>query len=167
MADKFDFRFPSLRLVLVLAILLAFGVTGFTWALEIVPVPYNTSDPNIPHPTYEGGTHRFKAIARDADCGSGYWVRWDFDYDGTWDTGSTLYHADATDTIRAIEETFEFPSVSAPTVKTTLLEVQDLCSGQRFYRELFPLAAYSVRTNSTLHRPDVSSYTRMRNDPGT
>jgi hypothetical protein len=57
-------------------------------ALEVVPVPWNSANPNgtpeqIPHPTYNGHPVRFKAIAR-GNCTNGLYS-WDLDNNGAYD----------------------------------------------------------------------------------
>ncbi len=74
----------SIRCTPVLIILALILTTSTAVAQQVITVPYQSNDPTVPHPAYNGHATRFKAIARGLGTSNPYF-RWDLDGDGTWD----------------------------------------------------------------------------------
>ena len=58
-------------------------------SLNVIPLPYRSHDPKIPHPTYNGRTTILKAIARTVSGAEMVYYRWDGNGDGIFDNMGT------------------------------------------------------------------------------
>ena len=76
--------------------------------LRVMPVPWVATDVTIPHQAYNGKATIFKAVARGGN--GSYSYRWDFDGNGTWDTGAT-----ATSNRYNLAATFTYPNQATTT----------------------------------------------------
>jgi Secretion system C-terminal sorting domain len=74
-----------MKSLISICLLLTIISNSFSQSFNVIPLPYKSHDPSIPHPTYNGNKTVLKAIARSSGLSDQFYYRWDADGDGVWD----------------------------------------------------------------------------------
>lgn len=100
-------------------------------------VPFDPSDPSLPHPSYEGTTVSLKAIIRNPQCAQ-YRVVWDLNRNGFFGDDPVLFYTrnGQTNSVRYISSLYEIPNVSRDTLITIGVEVTNTCNNRRTTAEM-------------------------------
>ncbi|MCB0477262.1 MAG: T9SS type A sorting domain-containing protein [Crocinitomicaceae bacterium] len=128
----------------------------------ILIIPFDQSNPNLPHPSYEGAPIALKASLRDATCNS-YILKWDRDRDGDFsdESGRAVTPNGATMGVNDLGQTFLTPSVTEDTIIDVMLQLENTCTGQFTYAtmKLFvhDFTPDDDPTNWTQYQVDVMS----------
>jgi hypothetical protein len=70
---------------LIILFCLLSGISSLAQDLKVIPVPYRSHDPKIPHPSFNGRTTILKAVARTESAAEMVFYRWDGNGDGIFD----------------------------------------------------------------------------------
>ncbi len=96
---------------------------------QIVVVPDAPQNPRLPHPVHEGAHITLKAMLRNANCGSGYSVRWDVDRDGEYNDDTERLVSRTGSSVYDIGRTFVVPNVDGDTSMPINVRVVNRCNG--------------------------------------
>ncbi|VGO19766.1 hypothetical protein [Pontiella sulfatireligans] len=124
---------------------------------RVVPVPWDWTDPSIPHPVYPGRKARIKAIARD--CASTVYYRVDVDGDYVWDTDwltGNRYN---------IEHLHFYPSSPGQTGYTrytAIIECKETPTSESFYGSYPVMMCHDVSTVENTHEATLHQLAVMR-----
>ncbi len=128
-------RIPLLARLMVPACLLAIGTPAFAQNADpqIVVVPDAPKNPRLPHPVYEGARITLKAMLRNANCNSGYSVRWDVDRDGEYNDDTERVVTRVGSSVYDIGRTFTVPTVGGDTSLPINVRVVNRCNGAQSF----------------------------------
>ena len=128
----------------------------------IIPVPFAQNNPNLPHPAHERARITLKAIARNANCGAGYTVWWDTNFDGNYNNDASRDVSPQSGTVYDLGRTFEVPDVQRDTLLPVNVRVRNKCLGANDpNRDTFSSFRVFVYDFTLSGNPTVAA-----NDPG-
>ena len=102
---------------------------------EVLVVPKSPKNVRIPHFAHEGAPITLKAVLKNAECGSGYRVRWDVNQDGNYDNDHyrDLGRNGTTHSVWDIGRTFIVPAVPRDQQMNVSVRVRNKCNNAFFY----------------------------------